>query len=149
MVDHVIDAKVRETQCAVVVVQLQGADTGGISLERQHEDVTHQSHVLDNILRVAVLGARHVRFPKGWSPTLNLTAFAGAFDALLHFADGVQIFVELLLVQPTDVAAQILRVRQHRIEHALVASLRLVLEELIKRQRGINLQRGGCSRTAP
>ena len=54
-----------------------------------------------------------------------------------------------MLVKPADVAAQIPRVGQDSIEHALVAGLRLVFEHLVKRQRGVDLERRRRGRAAP
>ena len=89
VVDHVVHAEVREAERAVVVVQLERADARGIGLERQHEQVAHQPHMLDDVLRVAVLRARDIRLGQGRPPALQFAAFAGALDSLFDFADGV------------------------------------------------------------
>ena len=147
--DHVVHAEVREAQRAVVVVELERADARGVGLERQHEQVAHDAHVLDNVLRVAVRRARNVRLGQSRSPALQFAAFAGALDSFLHLTDGVEVFVEFLLVEPADVASQILRVRQHGVEYAPVAGLRLVLEHLVERQCGVYLERRRRSRATP
>ena len=149
VVNHVVHAEVREAQRAVVVVQLERADARGVGLERQHEEVAHDAHVLDDVLRVAVFRARHVGLGQGRPPALQLAALAGARDSHFHLANGVEVFVEFLPVEPADVAAQILRVRQHGIEHALVAGLCLVLEHLVERKCGVDLERRRRSRAAP
>jgi hypothetical protein len=54
--------------------------------------------VLADVLRDAVGGAGSVRLFEGRAPSLQLAALAGVLDALLDFPDGVEVFVELLLV---------------------------------------------------
>ena len=115
MVDHVVHAEVREAQCTVVVVELERADARGVGLKRQYKQVTHDAHVLNDVLRIAIVRARYVWLGQSRPPALQLAAFAGALDSFLHLTDGVEVFVEFLLVEPADVAAQILRVRQHSV----------------------------------
>jgi len=38
----------------MVIVQLESANSSGVGLKRQHQNVTHQSHVFNDILRVSV-----------------------------------------------------------------------------------------------
>ena len=149
VVDHVVHAEVREAERAVVVVQLERADARSIGLERQHKQVAHQAHMLDDVLRVAVLRARDIRLGQCWPPALQFTSFAGTLNSLFNLPDGIQIFVELLLVESADVAAQIPRIGQHRVEHTMVASLRLVFKHLVECQRGIDLEWRRRGRTAP
>ena len=147
--DHVIHADVRKTQGTVIIVELECADARGVSLEGEHEDVAHQSHVLHDILRIPVLRARHVGLGERGPPALQFAAAAGALDPLFHFADGVQIFVELLLILPADVAPKIFGIAQYSIKYAAVAGLGFIFKQPIKRQRRIHLQRRGCVRAAP
>jgi hypothetical protein len=107
VVDHVIDAQMRETQRAVVVVQLQGADASGIGLKGQDQDVAHQSHVFDDVLRVSVLRSRHVGTGQRRAPALQLASLAGLVQPLFEFAHGIQILVQPLLIGAADVAAEV------------------------------------------
>ena len=78
VVDHVVDAQVREPQRRVVVVELERGDPRGVGLEAEHEDVAHQPHVLGDVLRNAVGGPRHVRLVERRPPALQLALLAGA-----------------------------------------------------------------------
>ena len=149
MVNHVVHAEVREAQRAVVIVELERADARGVGLERQNKQVAHDAHVLDDVLWVAVHRARNVRLGQSRSPALQFGAFAVTLDSFLHLKDRVEVFVESLLVEPADIAAQILRVRQHGFEYAPVAGLRLVLEHLIERKCRVDLERRRRSRATP
>ncbi len=82
-------------------------------------------------------------------PALQLAAPAGAVDALLDFADGVEILVELALIGRADLAAEVVGVGEDGIEHALVALACLVPEKLIEGQRRIELQRRRRGRRGP
>ena len=70
-------------------------------------------------------------------------------DALLDVADRVEILVELALVGRADVAAQVVGVGQHGVEHALVAALHFVLEQPVEGERRIQFQRRRRGRRAP
>ena len=70
-------------------------------------------------------------------------------DALLDVAHGVEVFVELALVGRADVPAQVLRVGQHGVEHALVAALHFVFEQPVEREGGIKFQRRRRRRRGP
>jgi len=109
VVNHVIHAQVWEAQRTVVVVQLQRRDAGGVGLETEDEDVTHQAHVVGNVLGDGVGGAGHIWLFEGRTPALQLTFLAGVYDALLHVTDGFKILVEFLLIIGADIAAQIFR----------------------------------------
>ena len=69
--------------------------------------------------------------------------------SLLHFADRGQILVEFLLVTRADRPTDIVRIGKDRIEHALITATHLVLEQSIKGERRIQLERGRCRRRAP
>ena len=98
VVNHVIDAEIREAQRAMVVVELERRDPRGVGLEPEHEDVGHQPHVLADVLRDAVGGAGDVRFVEGRPPALQLSALSGVRNPLFHVANGVEILVELALI---------------------------------------------------
>ena len=73
--DHVIHADVRKTQGTVIIVELECVDARGVSLEGEHEDVAHQSHVLHDILRIPVFGRGMLGLVSG--PALQFAAAAG------------------------------------------------------------------------
>ena len=155
--DHVVDAvpgllyagQVGEAQRAVVVVELQGGDAGGVGLETQHQQITHQPHVFPDVLRDAVGRTFDIRFVEGGPPALQLAALAGIVDALLHVPHGVEILIKLALVTAADVPPQILGILHHRIQHALVPGRDLILEEPVEGQRRIQFQRRGGGRRTP
>ena len=86
MMNHVIDAKIRESKRTVIVVQFQGAETRGIGLETEDEDIGHEAHVLGNVLRNAIGGTRDVGLGQGRTPALQFSLFAGLVDALFDVA---------------------------------------------------------------
>ena len=55
----------------------------------------------------------------------------------------------LLLIAAADVAAKVAGIAEHRIQNALVPFARRVFEQLIKRQRRIDLKRSWRGRAAP
>ncbi len=128
MVNHVIDTDVREPQCAMVIVELKGADSRGIGLEGQYQDIAHQLHVVDDVLRIAILGTGDVGTGQGRSPALQFTALAGSFNPLFHFADLVEILIQFLPVEPTDTTTQVLGICQDCIQDTLISLLGLVFE---------------------
>jgi hypothetical protein len=147
MVDHVVHAEVRESQRRVIVVELQRGDAGRIRLEPEHENIAHQTHVIGDVLRDAIGGARNVRLIKRRTPALQLALLPGLVDTLLDIADRVEVLVEFALIRPADLAFQVARISQHGIEHALVTLLHLIFEEPVESQRGIEFQWcGRCGR---
>ena len=125
----------------MVVVELEGADPGGVGLESQHKDVAHEAHVFDDILGVAVFRPGDVRLGQGRAPALEFPAPAGVVDAFLDLAHRVEVLVELLLVTAADPAPQVVCVLQHGIENAPVATSGAVLEKLVKGEGGVDFQR--------
>ena len=57
-----------------------------------------EPHVFADILGNAIRRTWDIRFCQGRAPPLQLALFAGVLDALLHFAHGVEVFVQLALV---------------------------------------------------
>ena len=157
VVDHVINAvagllharEIWKAQRAVIVVELERADARRVRLEAEHEDVHHQLHVLRDVLRDAVGGALDVRLVQRGPPALQFAAFACVLDSLFHVSHAVEILIQLALVAGADAATQVQRIREHCIEHALVGRRGVVLEEPVKSQRGIQLQRRRRSRRTP
>ena len=141
--------QVGEAQGRVIVVEFQRRDPRGVGLKAENQDVAHQPHVLADVLRNAVGRAVHVRLVECRSPALQFAPLAGVFDPLLDVAHRVEIFVELPLVAGADLAAEPLGIRQHRVQHALVAGRHLILEQAIEGQGRIKLQRRRRRRRAP
>ncbi len=149
VVDHVVHPQVGEAQRRVVVVQLQRGDARGVGLETQHHNVAHQPHVLGDVLRYAVFGSLGGRLGGDGLLTLQLAALAGAADAALNLAHAFQVFIQLALVAAPQILAEIARILAHRVEHAFLTLLHIVLEQTVEGQRRVQLQRGGCGRRAP
>ena len=82
----------------MVVIQLEGGDAGGIGLEAQNHNVTHQSHVLGNVLRNAVFGAFCRWLVSDGFLALQLAALAGTADAALDLTHAFEVFIELALI---------------------------------------------------
>jgi hypothetical protein len=74
-------------------------------------------------------------------PAWQFAAPARVLDALLHRAHGVEMLVKLARVAGADAATQILRIRQHRSEHAFVAGGG-VLEQAVNASAGYNASGG-------
>ena len=97
MVDHVIDAQMREAQGGMIVVQLQRAHARGVGLEGEDQDVAHEPHVFGDVLRDAVGGAAMLGV-RAWAASLAIRRVGRRVDALLDFADRIEIFIELALI---------------------------------------------------
>ena len=149
VVDHVIHPQVGKAQRGVIVVQLERCDPGRIGLKAEHEEVRHEPHVFADVLRNAVGRTDHVGLVESRAPALEFAFLPGVFDALLHVAHGMQIFVEFVLVRIAEPTAQTARIVEHRVEDAAVAPLHLVLEKPVKREGRINFQRRRGSRRTP
>ena len=141
VVDHVVDAEVREPQRRVVVVELERADARRVGHEGQHEDVAHQPHVIGNVLGHAVGRPRHVGPGQHRLPALELAALPRRLDPPLDVADALQVFIELPLVAAANGAAEVLGILPDRIENTHILARRFVLEEPVEGEGGIDLQR--------
>ena len=138
-----------EAQRTMIVVELERGHAGGVSLKAQHQDVAHEAHVLRDILRDAVGGPLDVRAVERRTPALQLATLTGRLDTLLDVAHGVEVLIKLLTVGLADVTAKVSRLTQHRVEHAAVAGRGGILEESIKGEGRVDLQRGRGRRRAP
>ena len=125
----------------MVVVEFQRRNACRVCLKTEDEDVAHQIHVLDDVLRDAVGRSLHIRFVERGSPALQLAAFARVLDPFLHLTHAVEILVELALIAGADAASQILCVGEYGVEHALVLGRGFVFKETIKGKCGVKFQR--------
>ena len=149
VVDHVIHAEVREAERAVVVVEFERGDAGGVGLEAEDEDIGHEAHVFGDVLGDAVGGAGFVWFCQSRAPALEFAALAGVFEALFDIADGVEVFVELVLIVAAEVAAEGRGVVEDGIEDAAVAFACAFLEETVEGESGVDFEGGWGSWRAP
>jgi len=133
----------------VVVVEFEGADAGGIGLEGEYEDFAHESHVFGDILGDTVCRSGSIGFFEGGFPALEFTALSGAADALFDFANGVEVFVEFLLIAATDGAAEGAGIFEDSIKDAAIGAGGFVAEESIEGEGGEDFQRGWRGRGAP
>lgn len=124
---HVINAmsrlldagEIRESQRAVVVVQLERRHARSVGLKTEDKNIKHQPHVLDDILRNPVRRALDVRLVECWLPTLQFATFAGTRDAGLNLANAVEVLVQLLLISGTDLPPQVFGIGEYGIQNAL------------------------------
>ena len=63
MVDGVPDPQVRKTQRGNIVVELECTESRRVGLECENQDITHQSHVLVDILRESILRGQTFGLP--------------------------------------------------------------------------------------
>ena len=102
VVDHVVDAQIREAQGGMIVVEFECAESGGIGLKGEHQDVGHETHVLTDVLRDAVGGTRDVWLGKRGSPALQFASLGSAFNLPFDFSDRVEVFIQFELISGTD-----------------------------------------------
>ena len=95
-----------------------------------------------DVLGDAVGGAGFVRFCESWAPALEFAALAGVFEALFDIADGVEVFVELVLIVAAEVAAEGGGVVEDGVEDAAVAFACAFLEETVEGESGVDLEGG-------
>ena len=112
----------RIKQTGKVAAQEQGGDTGLIGLESQGDDVAHEPHVLADVFRQAVVRTRHCqgRAPAVLGAVVGLVFLdSRAADPLLDFPHACEILVELRLIGPADLAAQLAGMLLDPVEDAL------------------------------
>ena len=144
-----LDVEVRELQIAVIVVQLQCADASRIGLERQHENIAHQPHVVGKILWNALGRPRHIGLVEVRPPALKFPMLAREFETQFDLAHRIEVLVEFLLIAGTDLTAEPARLAEHRVEHASITPLSLTLEEPVECEGRIQFQRRRSGRRTP
>ena len=105
--------------------------------------------MLGDVLRNAVRRPRDIGPGQSGSPALEFAFFARVFDAPLHVAHRLEVFIEFDLVGSANAAAQVTRVGQNCIQNALFTAARFVLEQSVEGERRINLQRRWGGGRAP
>ena len=138
VVDHVIDAEVREPQRGVVVVQLQGAERGCVSVWKARTRMSHISRMC-SAMSCGTPSAGRGMF--GWverrPPALELVASLPARSIRcstsrteFRYSSSLSRSERLML------AAERARVVEHGVEDALVALLRSSLNSRSKASAG-------------
>jgi hypothetical protein len=133
-------------QAGKIAAEQEGDDAGLVGLEGEGGEVAHQLHVLADVFGQAVVGPFH-----GEERLAGFAGGVGGFvglgthpvDALLHFADAGEVFVELGLVVGADFADEAGGVVLHAVEDALVPAAAAILEEAVEGERRIDFHRHG------
>ena len=109
-----------EVHLRQVVVEHQRRDARLVHLEREHDQVEHQLHVIGHVLRQLVLRARHVRLVERRPPAFEPLFLRRSLDPLLDVADGLEVLAQLALSPRADLRLEALRVLPHRVENAAI-----------------------------
>ena len=125
-----------EVHLRQVVVEHQRRDARLVHLEREHDQVEHQLHVIRHVLRQLVRRARHVGLRQRRPPAFEALFLRGALDALLDVADRFEVLVQLDVVAAADLRLQALRVLPHLVEDAAVErAARAVADQAVEGAR--------------
>ena len=87
----------------------------GVGLKRQHKQVTHDAHVLNDVLRIAIVRARYVWLGQSRPPALQLAAFACALDSFSTSRTELRYSSSFCWSSRLMLRRKILRVRQHSV----------------------------------
>ncbi len=140
-----LSKEVQEAQAQVVAVELERAHPRGVGAEREYENIAHQPHVLVDALRQPVGGAGPVGLGERGAPPLQAPLPPGVVDAPLDLTHRGEVLVQPARVGPAHPGG----VGAHRVEYALVRPARLVAEQPVERERGVQLQRHRRRRRGP
>ena len=87
-----------------VVVEHQRRDARLVHLEREHDQIEHQLHVIGDVLRQLVRRPRHVGLRQRRPPAFDALFLRCLRDALLDVADGFEVLAQLLVVAAADLS---------------------------------------------
>ena len=135
------DVKKRIEQSRNVSTKQDRRNACFVRLKCEGNDVTHQAHVVANVLRQSVIRASHL--DDGLAPMLRpfqcfVLMFAQSFNPFFDLADTGEVLVQFGPISGTGLSAETCRVFFHSVKHAFVSPSATVVEQTVERQRRIN-----------